>query len=412
MKVQRKTALAFAFVCVASLIGYAAERSPKQVQAPGSSPIYLVANQDLGFPDPSYASVYQAQGNQLIFNNALGTGGEGIQGGFFGTNKIASIPSLTAPCVYLSNAGTNNIASVAIPSFEFVDLFTGSDTDDGTDNGIGLAANSNYLYASYTTSGTIGTFAINSGCGLTFLGDVPAVGLQSGTVSGMAVNNSILVVAYGDGSIQSFNVAGGVPVPNNDLQNSNGYGGQAVLTPKYAPTLPASVDLTSDGRFAIFGDISSVTTIEVASLASGTLGKTKVYTVGSGIDAGNIRLSPDESMLFIANSEGGTVTAAFFNKTTGVVTPGCTSAALKDFNSRPWLGNVVTRDAQGTGGILYVAEFGRDHLEINHGLASLVGILTITSNGSSCSLTETDTSPVDLSTPGVLSIGVYPPRPF
>src|SRR4029077_1514536 len=152
MKVQRKTALAFALVCAASLIGNAAERSPKQVQAPGSSPIFLVANQDLGSPDPSFASIYQAQGNQLTFNNAFQTGGEGIQGGFFGTNKIASIPSLTAPCIYLSNAATNNIATATVPSFEFVDTFSGSDSDDGTDNGIGLAANSNYLYASYTTS--------------------------------------------------------------------------------------------------------------------------------------------------------------------------------------------------------------------------------------------------------------------
>ncbi len=230
-------------------------------------------------------------------------------------------------------------------------------------------------------------------------------------MSGMAVNNSVLVVAYGDGSIQSFNVTGGIPVPNNDLQNSNGYGGHAVTTPRNAPGLPASVDITQDGRFAIFGDISAVTTIEVASLGSGTLGKTKVYTVGNGIDAGNIRLSPDETMLYIANSEGGSVTAAFF-KNTGVVTPGCASATLKNFNVRPWLGNVVARDAQGTGGVLYVAEFGRDHQEVNHGPSSLVGILTITSNGSSCTLTETDTSPLDLSTPGVLTLGVYPPRPF
>ncbi len=412
MKLQRKCALAFALVCAAGLFCRAADKSSKAVSAPGSSPIFLLVNQDLGAPDQSFASVYQVQGNQLIFNNALQTGGEGIQGGFFGTNKIASIPSLSAPCVYLSNSGTNTIATVALSSLELVDNFSGSDTDSGADNGIGLAANSNYLYASFTTSNTIGTFALNSGCGLTFLGDIPAVGLQGGPVSGMAVNGSVLVVAYGDGSIQSFNVTGGIPVPNNDLQNSNGYGGSAIVAPKNAPSLPSGVDITQDGRFAIFGDISAVTTVEVASLASGTLGKTKVYTVGSSIDAGNIRLSPDESLLYIANSEGGTITAAFFNKNTGAVTPGCVSATLKDFNSRPWLGNTATRDTAGTGGVLFVAEFGRDHLEINHGLSSLVGILTITSDGSSCSLTETDTSPVDLSTPGVLSIGVYPPRPF
>ena len=412
MKVQRTCALAFALVCSASLASQAAANPAKQLSTAGSLPIYLVANQDLGTPDPSYASFYTVQGDQLIFTNALGTGGEGIQGGFFGTNKLASVPSLTAPCLYLSNSGSNTIATISLSSLELVNNFSGSDTDSGSDNGVGLAANANYLYASFSTSNTIATFAINSGCGLTFLGDVPAVGLQAGNVAGMAVNGSVMVVTYGDGSIQSFNVTGGIPVPNNDLQNSIGYGGHAINNPLYTGNLPSGVDITQDGRFAIFGDISPVTTIEVASLASGTLGKTKVYTVGTGVDAGNIRLSPDESLLYIANSEGGTVTAAFFDKTTGAVTPGCASATLRDFNSRPWLGNVVTRDTTGPGGVLYVAEFGRDHLEINHGLSSQVGMLTITSNGSSCSLTETDTSPVDLSTPGVLTVGVYPPRPF
>ena len=412
MKVQRKCALAFALVCSVSLIGHASDQSSNKGQLSGSSPIYLVANQDLGAPDPSYASFYVAQGNQLIFNNALGTGGEGIQGGFFGTARINSVPSVSAPCIYLSNSGSNTIAAISLSNQELVNNFAGSDNDNGSDNGIGLTVNANYLYASFTTSNTIATFALNSGCGLTFLGDVPAIGLQGGAVAGMAVNGSLLVVAYGDGSIQSFNVTGGVPVANNDLQNSVGFGGAAVNSPRPPSSMPSGVDLTQDGRFAIFGDISSVTTIEVSSLASGTLGKTKVYNVGAGVDAGYIRLSPDESLLYIANSEGGSVTAAFFNKDTGVVTPGCASATLRSFNSRPWLGSVVTRDTTGAGGVLYVAEFGRDHQEINHGLSSQVGILTVTSNGSSCSLTEASTSPVDLSTPGVLSIGVYPPRPF
>ena len=86
--------------------------------------------------------------------------------------------------------------------------------------------------------------------------------------------------------------------------------------PGTRPACPPQSTSRQDGRFAIFGDISAVTTIEVASLGSGTLGKTKVYTVGNGIDAGNMRLSPDETMLYIANSEGGSVTAAFFNQDT------------------------------------------------------------------------------------------------
>jgi DNA-binding beta-propeller fold protein YncE len=229
----------------------------------------------------------------------------------------------------------------------------------------------------------------------------------------MAVNGKTLVVAYGDGSIESFNVANGTPVSNNDRQNSTGYTGGVVIGGAPSPgNIPSGVDMTQDGKFAIFGDISSVATVEVSSLASGKLAKTTAYTVGSGVDAGTIRLSPDESLLYISNNEGGTVTAAFFDAGTGNITRGCTSATLSGFNGRPWLGSVVTRDTTGTGNVLYVAEFGRDYLEIDHGPASALGILDVTSNGTSCTLRETRTSPVTMYLPGVLSIGVYPPRPF
>jgi hypothetical protein len=228
----------------------------------------------------------------------------------------------------------------------------------------------------------------------------------------MAVNATTLVVAYGDGSIQSFNVSGGVPVSNNDLQNSNGYGGSAIIAPRTTGNMPSSVEITRDGRFAIFGDISARATIEVASLASGRLSKTAVYTMPNGVDAGTIRLSPDQTLLYIANTESGTVSAAFFNSSTGGITPGCTSATLRGFNARPWLGSIVTRDTTGTGGVVYVVEYGRDHLELNHGPASQVGILSVTSNGSSCTITEANESPLILAFPGALSISVYPPRPF
>jgi 6-phosphogluconolactonase (cycloisomerase 2 family) len=312
----------------------------------------------------------------------------------------------------VSNSGTNDIASVSLQTQQLVGNFSGSQSDDGSANGIGLAVNPNFLYASFTASNTIAAFSLRTGCGLTFLGDVPAIGLQGGSVSGMAVNGSILVVAYGDGSIQSFNVTNGLPVSNNDRQNSTGYGGSFVIGSTSTGNMPSGVDITRDGKFAIFGDISATSTVEVSSLSSGKLAKTVSYSLGTAVDAGSIRLSPDQSLLYVANSESGTVMAAFFNTSTGKITRGCTSPTLRGFNVRPWLGAVVPRDPTGTGSLLYVAEYGRDNGEINHGQESDVGILTVTSNGTTCTLTETSTSPVSLVLPGVLSIGVYPPRPF
>ncbi len=394
----------------------AADPAVQGSQSQQTSSISLVVNLDLAFPTPNTVSFFVASGTQLTSENDVYTGGYGIQGGFFGTSRVNSVPSLSAPCLYASDSATNDIASVSLASQQVVGNFSGSQTDDGSANGIGLAVNANYLYASYSASNTIGTFSLQSGCGLTFLGDIPAIGLQGGSVTGMAVNGSILVVAYGDGSIQSFNVASGIPVPNNDLQNSTGYAVANSCCYFAGPSMPSGVDITQDGKFAIFGDISATSTVEVSSLSSGKLATTVTYPMtgvqGAAVDAGAIRLSPDESLLYIANSESGTVMGAFFNKTTGKLTHGCNSPTLLGFNFQPWLGSLATRDTTGTGTVLYVAEFGRDFIEVNHGPASQIGIISVTSNGTTCTLREATNSPLPLTFPGALSIGVYPPRPF
>jgi len=400
------------FLIVVTFTGLCPASDQGSTRHPPANSVIVAVNQDTTFPAPNATVFYSVDGTQLTYQSSTSTGGYGIQGGFFGTSRVSSVPSLSAPCLYASDASSNDIASISLPSQQLAGTFFPSSTDDGSANGIGLAVNSNYLYASFTASNTIGTFSLQTGCGLTFLGDVSAVGLQGGSVSGMAVNGKILVVAYGDGSIESFNVAGGVPVSNGDRQNSTGYTGSSTCQNCGSGSLPSGVDLTADGQFAVFGDIAAKTIVEVSSLATGKLATTAVYKVGNAVDAGAVRLSPDESLLYIANSEAGSVTAAFFNKTTGSIAPGCTSHTLKGFNSLPWLGAAVTRDTTGTGNILYVDEFGRDTDEVNHGLSSQIGILAITSNGTSCSLTETSTSPIPLTFPGALSIGVYPPRPF
>jgi hypothetical protein len=125
----------------------------------------------------------------------------------------------------------------------------------------------------------------------------------------------------------------------------------------------------------------------------------------NAIDSNNVRLSPDESLLYITNNMQGTVTAAFFDKATGAVPPGCTSNVLKGYPSK-WfydagLGTALTT---GTGGLIYVAEDGP---------TSGIGLLNIAVNGSTCTLTELPSSPVaDPNSPDLRSFQAYPGRPF
>ena len=61
----------------------------------------------------------------------------------------------------------------------------------------------------------------------------------------------------------------------------------------------------------------------------------EVYQSPAGISSSNVILSPDEAMLYIINTQGDTVSAVFFDKATGQVSPGCRSRRLSGI-SQNW----------------------------------------------------------------------------
>ena len=398
MKTFLITAATAALLIVPSLLG-----AENKQALPPDPPIYVIANDD-GLLH-TYATFFVAGGTQnnptLTYVQNVNTQGQGIGGGFFGTPRLAMMPSSSAQCLYVSDAGTGDIAAINLQTQQLVGNFLGSSTDNGNGNGIGMVVNANYLYAGYTTSNTIGTFAVGSNCQLSFLGDIAVTPLNGGWVAGMALNGNMLVVTYIDGSIQSFSTANGIPISNNDEQNATGFA---------AADFPDGVDITQDGHYAIFGDAAVPTTIEVSDISSGKLTPTVMYVVGDAMRAvtpvansASVRLSPDESLIYVGNSQTGNISAVFFNKNTGKVTPGCVSQQLKNFYN-PWtyIGSLVTRDTTGTGNVLYAAEFG-----------SSIAMINVTSTGTACTLVEAPASPVgDSASPGLLSIEVFPPRPF
>jgi len=323
-------------------------------------------------------------------------GGVGSGGGYFATNRVSVLNSNTAACAYFALGGSGEISAVDIQALQAIGAFTAGASDSGFDNGIGLANNGTYLYAIFTTSNTIGTFGLMPGCGLQYVSSIASSGLHGGKLTGMAVHSSLLIVTYGDGSIQSYNIAGGTPVANNDLQDATG---------RKTDKFPVGVDITQDGHYAIFGDAANTTTVEVSDVSSGKLTKTIVYRVGFAFNANSVLLSPDESLLYIVNTTYGRVTAAFFDKTTGRVRPGCVSPQLKGFDNQwAYLSSPVTQLNSGTGAVLYVTEFGSP---------SGIAAINVTSGGGKCTLTEAPGSPVvDPNSTTMLSIGVYPPRPF
>ncbi|HXM59825.1 MAG TPA: hypothetical protein VN950_03145 [Terriglobales bacterium] len=336
-------------------------------------------------------------GGRLTRKAIVTTGAAGIGGGYFGQDKVKALQKGKEQCVYVSDSFTGRVGAIVVQTLELSGAFAGSRTDSGKINGVGLATNGAYLYASYTASNTIGTFKILADCKLKFVGDVDEIGLNGGSVDGMAIHANLLVVTYGDGSIESFDLSQGEPVSNGDKQNSTGS--------RSANTYPNGVDITQDGRYAIFGDTSPFTVVEVSDISSGRLTPTVVYHLGSAISSSNILLSPDETLLYISNTQSGQITAAFFDKTNGTLARGCTSGFLKGFDTKwAYVGTLANENASGTGDVVYAAEFGSP---------GSIGIIDVTSNGAKCSLKESPKSPViDPQSPGLLSIGIFPPRTF
>lgn len=363
-----------------------------------SQPHFLITNDDRTLS--SGVTVYLISADGLLhLDEQVPTEGAGIAGGFFSTYRVAVFDSETQQCVYVSNALTGDVVGIDVNTFTIGGSASGSPTDSGNANGIGLALGGQYLYASFTNSNTIATFQLQAGCSLTFVNDVSVAGLQGGFIDGMAVHGNLMAVTYGDGSIESFDVSSGTPVSNGDEQNSTGY-----LNSQGA-SYPNSVKVTKDGRYALFGDTSTSTVVEVSAIASGKLTKTAVYFLGPAISSSNILLSPDESLLYISNTAGDSISAAFFDSSTGKLSPGCTSGKLRGYGALwSYAAGLALGSNTGTGNTVYVAEFGP---------TSSIGMIAIGSNGVTCTLNEFSQSPViDPNSPGLLSIESFPPSSF
>jgi hypothetical protein len=370
------------------------------VAAAGNGSRFLVTNDDdTGNFIQNTVTVFTiGTDGQLTLAKQIQVGITGIAGGYFPAKRVVVLDTDNNQCVFASDAASGIIAGIDITTDSHASA-QGSSGDTGLSNGIGLALGTQYLYATFSDSSTIGTFQIESGCGLSFVGDVAVGGQQGGIVDGMAVNGDMLIATYGDGSMESFNVGSGMPVSNGDKQNST-----AAISSEGA-TYPSAIDITQDGHYAIFGDTSTSVSVEVSDISSGHLAATKVYQSPFSISSSNIMLSPDETLLYVVDTQGDRLSAAFFDKNTGVVSQGCSSGLIKGYvQNWSYLAGLALATNTGTGGEVYVAEFGAP---------SSIAMIGVTSANGQCSLQEAPGSPVaDPNSSGLLSIASFPPRSF
>lgn len=361
---------------------------------------FLATNDDTSAPfPPSTVSFYPIRSDgSLAAPQRLSTGGNGIAGGYFGIDRLLVAAVGAESCIFASNAQSETITAFDGVAHAPAGIFRGSHEDTRlARNGIGLATGGRRLYATFSGSDNLGNFQIEAGCKLRFLGDVAAHGLSGGTAEGIAVRGNIMVVTFGDGSIESFDVSHDLPVSHNDAFYSAG---------RDDDFAPGAVAITSDSHYAILGGASTSSQVQIVDLSSGRLGAATLYALGAAANSGSVRLSPDETVLYLSNSSGGRITAAFFDKGSGKVQPGCTSDTLRGFDTKfTYIGAVATELPTGTGRLLYIPEFNAEG-------KSSIGIVRFSSLGKRCKLLETSQSPVSAGTgAALLSVAVYQPRP-
>ena len=374
---------------------------------------YVIANDDNQYPAGNSASIYSiGSGGALNLVTTIPTGGYGRGGGYYAAGRVNVLRSKTQNCAYIGDAlGPNNarpgdVASIDMSTLKLVGTYPGTALDSGALWGIGLAENpaGRFLFAAYSTAGTIATYAQGADCVLKYRSELITIGANVGPVDGMKVtpNGKYLIVAYSDASIGSYAI--------------NAKTGALTLVGRYLvgdSGLAAGVDITADGKWALFGTNSfgSGGEVEVAPIhADGSLGATVGYTaIGQGSNSSNVWLSPDETFVYISNNFSGQITAVPFDAKTGVIntSSACTSAPLKNYNST-WqnLGNVVTRGLTKLGSPLYAAEWSYTN-------PGGIAIVDVAVKRGACTLTEAEDSPVaDPVSDYLMTVGVDPPREF
>lgn len=324
---------------------------------------YVVANNN---SSPNSISVFRVSGTSLVPMTNVATGGNGIGGGYFAEAQQSIAQDGSNTCVFAGDAGSGDVAAMKIvsasPYLSVVGNYVSPDGDTATLDGLGITVTGGYLYANYTggtTSPAIGIWKIGAGCTLSYVKHLVTGGLAGGSVDGLVAtpNGKYLVAGYGDGSVGSYTIGGG----NISLIGQEVIAGNTVGAGAYA----GSVAISSNGKWAIFGDFSpsNATQLDVASIgSSGALAPTTTYggtgSLGGGIDTNGIQLSPDNRFIYVVDSYSGQETTVSFNATTGAITyPNACLTNLNGYNVN-WVfaSQPAVVANSGAGGGLYISE--------------------------------------------------------
>jgi hypothetical protein len=309
-------------------------------------------------------------------------------------------------CIFVGDSQTsgNEISSFLYPGFTLVGNYSDPEVPNN-DGGAAVVVDGNFLLAGYgdgnTYLGYIGVWKVGPECTLTLL-ETYNTFIFFDSLAVTPDGRTLLVSYFDRPSVDSFSIGSDGSLTEHGPYGSDGFEA-------------GGVDITADSMYALFQvDTSNYPKpyleIEVYPInTDGSLGPPRISGIGQGsnLPPGDyLRLSPDERFVF-ADSDTQKhiqiVTLQYEENPFELKYAGCLTK-LKG-GEFPGLGQIETAASSGSGGGLYVPEWGNIY-------GDEIALLAI--NSATGCTTEVKGSPytVDTADGRLVSLAVWPPRPF
>lgn len=274
---MRKFQAAATFLTLLASVGFAFGQTP-------ASATYVLTEDEN--PSGNTATAYTLNTTTGVATQykVLSTGGEGLGGGFFAmtTSAVTSNNS----CIFIADAGSNDIAAFEAPTYKKVGNYTNSAvnwSNSGAGGSIALSPNGKFLYGAYSGSENIGAWTVGTGCVLTFVNSyTPSAGPDEfATVHVTPDGKAVIVpsIDYGIVTMYSVNSTTGALTETTNATFEN------LSDCQTDGCYPTGFDISGDSKVAFFGDatISAPLALGLSiNTTAGTLTNPSVFALNVG----------------------------------------------------------------------------------------------------------------------------------
>jgi hypothetical protein len=329
--------------------------------------------------------------------SVLATGGLGVGavGGDF--SGVQEVESPGTPCVFILDTGSSDIAAFSsssgykrVGSYFDQNLISGAEGDSIT-----LSPDSQFLYASYTRTGNVGAWKVNSDCSLEFI-------TKSGSLTGVGplevTPNGKYLLARGGGGVTEF----AIDKLTGNLTEIGITSFRTGACQRESACLPYGIQITRDSKVAIFAgwapDARQERLIPLMLTARITPTGLMYPTVRDLTIENDLRLN-DFPFLSAAGYEGNGpiylgATSGNGQYNPGVLTADFTERPLKFAVTNSTIANPQVGNIAVTGNVMVIAQYPNQ-----------IGVFRIQKDGS---LKLLSTTTIDEQGEGLFSLSIFP----